>query len=632
MTKQNVRGKLDPGTFSIILGTLDNIAKEMFLSIENSAWSYIVNTSRDFSTVIVDRNYELLSVPDETIPLQSLGAHSLVKNLCEHFAGDINEGDIFTSNLAYLGNTHMGEPSIVAPVFYDNEVLFYLVTRGHMIDMGAGEPSPLFPYAKDYYAEGLKIPPVKLYKKGKKNQEIFDVILANLRYTDFIHGDLMAHISAISVGKNRLMALIEKYGAEALKLYCDEVLNYTERMVKKEINKMKPGTYSAEDWLDTNAYGYKNIPVRAKLTIEKDRWVVDLSENIPQVIGSINASLNGCTLTAVNSALAFCINPGIPRNGGIHRNVEIICPPGTLLSATYPASTQSATSGAADLLISVLMKCIAQANPVISAAGPAGVHFNVYSGKDYRQGNNLDWAYLEIGHGGGSGGMEGIDGWSQFIEFGVAGGTRCSPIEMVEWRHPLIIEQWEVVTDHMGAGKWRGGPGVTMVTRTFECSDTALFVQQTGQNNVSYGLYGGKPGKGSVAWMHDPKEPGKRIFHTVSGGISLPSGWTESSLVSGGGGYGDPLDRDVEKVRDDVRDEIVSIESAEEEYGVVFHPNTYEIDISATEKLRSSKKESIKNPIETWIPKNPGTGANLRLEMMIENDSYIDLDRDPTQI
>lgn len=622
--------KIDPGTFAIILGALDNIAREMFLSMERSAWSFIINTIRDFSTCIVDSKFNLLAVPEETLPCQAMSVQRLVRSMWNHFKGEVYDGDILMCNLAYLGNTHMGEPTVAAPVFYKGELMFFVTARGHMMDMGSHDPSSNCPYAKDIYYEGLKIPPTKLYNRGKLNQEFLDLFLTNTRYRAWMHGDLMANVAAVEVGKERLIKLVDQYGPETVKFYCEEILNYTEQMVREEIRKMKPGTYYAEDWLDTNAYGYENIPVRAKLTIKDDKWIVDLSDNVPQVLGAVNATLEGCTEAAVAGSLAFSIDPRIPKNEGIHRNIQIICPPGTILSATHPYSTQAATTAAADLLYSVLAKCVAQAYPEGAAAGPTRCRNMFYSGRDYRGGKDEEWAYLEINRGSGSGGARDADGWAQFLEFGCAGGCRLASVEMIEWRHPLLIEHWEIVTDGMGAGKWRGAPGVKQVTRCYDCSPIVMYTYATGHENVPHGVLGGKPGPGGVGYYYDPKEPDKRIFYSVLGGVVIPPGWAEATICSGGGGYGDPLEREVEKVREDVMDEFVSIKSAQEDYGVVLDPKTYEIDYKATEELRDKIRRERKE-LPVFSPTEPGT-STMRQEMMTEKDTYIVLDRSPEAI
>jgi len=622
--------KIDVGIFGVILGALDTIAKEMFIAMERSAWSFVVNTIRDFSTCIVDSKFNLLAVPEETLPIQAMTVQRVVRSMWDFFDGEVYDGDILICNLAYLGNTHMGEPTVAAPVFFKGELMFWVTARGHMLDIGAPEESSDYPYAKDLYCEGLKISPTKLYNKGELNREFMELFLANLRYRSYSQGDLMANVAAVRVGRERLINLVDQYGPEMTKLYCEEILNYTDRMVGDEIRKMKPGTYYAEDWMDSNAYGYKNVPVRAKLTIKGDMWIVDLSDNIPQVPGGINSTLHGCTESAVAGSLAFSINPQIPKNEGFHRHIQIICPPGNVLHAQPPYSTMKATTSLADLLYRVLMRCVAQAYPEMAAAAPTLCRIAFYSGRDHREGD-IEWAYVDFNKAGGSGAAKGADGSPCFLEIGCAGGCKTTSIEMIEWRHPLLVKQWEIIPDAMGAGKWRGAPGVTMSMLNYETTPVRVFQYASGQENVPHGILGGKPGVGGVTYAYDPKEPDKRTFYSVLGGYILPPGWVETTVASGGGGYGDPLERDVEKVREDVMDEFVSVKSAREDYGVVLYPKTYEIDYKATEELRDKLRQEREEPLPVHSPTVPGT-ATMRQEMMGENDAYIDLDRSPDAI
>lgn len=627
-----VENKVDPGTFSVMLGALDNIATEMYLSMERSAWSFIINTIRDFSTCIVDSKFNLLTVPAETLPIQAMTVQRLVKSEWDHFKGEVYDGDILICNLAYLGNTHMGEPTVAAPVFCNGELMFFATARGHMMDMGAPDSSSLSPYAKDFYHEGLKIPPTKLYERGKLNQQFLDLFLMNLRYRDITRGDLMANIAAVTVGRERLIKLVDQYGLETTRFYCEEILNYTDRMVGEEIRRMKPGSYYAEDWVDTNCFGYKNIPIRVKLTIKDDNWIVDLSDNPPQMIGSLNSTLEGCTETAVVGTLAFSIDPRIPKNEGLHRHVQIICPPGTVFSAQLPYGTMNATVGVSDTLYRVLMRCVAEAYPEMAAAGPTLLRNTFYSGRDHRRGDDVEWAYVDINKAGGSGAAKDTDGWSCFDEIGAAGGARTASIEMLEWRYPFLVKEWEIVTDTMGAGKSRGAPGVTMSIWNYETTPIMTYTFQSGQENVPHGVLGGKSGVGGVTYIYDPKEPDKRTFYSVLGGYFIPPNWVETTIASGGGGYGDPLERDVEKVKEDVRDDFVSLARAREDYGVVLDPKTYDVDYQATQDLRDKIRRQRKEPLPVHSPTKPGTGSAMRQEMMTEMDTYIELDHSPDAI
>jgi N-methylhydantoinase B len=547
--------------------------------------------------------------------------------MADFFEGEIYDGDVLMCNLAYLGNTHMGEPTIASPVFYEGKLVFWAVARGHMMDMGQPQPCPIYPYAKDLYSEGLKIPPLKLYEQGKVRRDVLELYLTNLRQRSLTYGDLMAHVAATWVGKDRLIGLLDHYGLETVKLYTQELLDYTDRRVAVEIRKMKPGTYYGEDWIDSNMFGTKDIPIRAKLTVKDDEWIVDLSDNIPQVIGSVNSSLHGCTESAVAGSLAFCIDPEIPKNEGLCRHYQIICPEGTILSAQPPFSTQMATIAAGECLYRALIRAAAGACPQMVVAGSTFCRACHYYGTDYRDGRNVPFFLADLNEAGGGGASLGNDGNPTMLEMGVAGSCMVASVEITEWLFPFLVEQWEILTDSQGAGKWRGAPGVITRMKAYECSPVEASPVVTGQRNLTYGVLGGKPGPGGATYVCDSKNPEKKTFMSISSMFYLQPGWVHVAISGGGGGYGDPLERDPKLVRADVRDEFVSVAAAREEYGVIVDPKTYKVDYKGTQELRDKIRRE-RGELQLVSPTKPGHSTTLR-EMMTEEDEYLDLDRKP---
>ena len=619
--------QVDPATFSVITGAYQTIAKEMVISLERSAWTPIISQCRDFSVTICDGDFNLIAVPDETLPVQAMSMHRAVKNTAAFFEGDIYDGDVLLCNLAYLGNTHIGEPLLASPVFADGELLFWAAARGHVADIGTPAYLPSYPYAKDVYNEGLKISPIKLYERGQLRRDVLELYLTNLRARPLSHGDLMAHVAATWRGKERLLELLDVYGPDTARLYARELLDYTERRVGDEIRKMRPGTYYGEDWLDSNNYGTKDIPVRAKLTIDEDRWIVDLSDNPPQMIGPLNATLEGATEAAVVGSLAFCVDPEIPKNEGFHRRVEILSPAGTILSAQHPFSTQEATMGAAEMLYRALLRAAAGARPEMAAAGSTLIQFSTYIGVDERGSKPKLWSYANFNECGGGGGAFGTDGNPCMMEMGVAGGMKFISIEMEEWLYPVLVEQCEIYEDSQGAGRWRGAPGVITRVRGYESGPMEIYTYSWGHNNLSHGTLGGRPGIGGTVFIRDPENPETRTFFSGFGNFRLPPGWEYVVIASGGGGYGDPLERDSDLVGADVRDGVVSDGAARDEYGVVLVSGADRVDGDATEELRGSMP-SARGELPLVSPTGPGT-STLRRSLMGERDEYIDLDRSP---
>lgn len=625
--------KFDSAVFNIISSSFENISREMAIALERSSWSSILNCARDFSTTVIDKDFNLIAVPEEILPGQAVTMQRIVKSMAEFFrkrGEKIDDGDTLLSNLALLGNLHNPEICLASPVFYEGELVFWTGARGHLGDIGTPSPSGgLYPYAKDIYSEGLKIPPVKVYAKGEQRMDIVEMYLWNLRFREISHGDLMAHIAATWVGRERLIALIDKYGKDTVHFYKDKLLDYTDRMVGEEIRRMKPGTYYGEDWLDTNSYGTKDIPVKCKLIVKDDRWIVDLSETPDQMIGPCNCSLGGCTEGAVASSLGYVIDPRIPKNEGLCRHYEIICPKGNMLNAEYPASCQLATVGAMEGVYRALLRACSVPVGDHGLAAPCHARYNAYGVMDYREGEQRPCGFLEANSGGGGGATYGFDGSPCMHDIEVVGGMKFISIEVLEQLYPMLILKTEIETDTMGAGKWRGAPGIDWRVVFYECSPVEITTPPMGQNNVPFGTMGGKPGKGSVNYDYHPKEPNRRRFHSASAIFFVPPGRIHATVSSGGGGYGDPLEREPEVVREDVRNEFISPGAAREDYGVVLDPESLEVDTEATEGLRDTMRKS-RRELPVISPTKPNQ-ATLLKTMMTRKDEYIDHDKSPTE-
>lgn len=274
----------------MIAGAYQTIAREMVISLERSAWTPIISQCRDFSVTICDSDFNLIAVPGETLPVQAMSMHRAVKNTAAFFEGDISDGDVLMCNLAISGTPTSGSRCLPAPCSSTASCSSGRQPAAMSRISGHQYRDTSYPYAKDVYNEGLKISPIKLYEGGRLRRDVLELYLTNLRARPLSHGDLMAHVAASWRGKDRLLQLVDEYGPDAIQRHTQELLDYTDRRVGAEIQKMKPGTYFGEDWLDSNNYGTNDIPVRAKLTIEGDRWTVDLSDNPPQMIGRLNST------------------------------------------------------------------------------------------------------------------------------------------------------------------------------------------------------------------------------------------------------------------------------------------------------------------------------------------------------
>lgn len=618
--------KIDPGLFTIIRSIYDNIAKEMSIALERSAWSSVIALCRDFSVVILDDAFRLITVPEEILPGQAMSLHNFVKNMAGSYGDDLHEGDVLMSNDCDIGNLHAAEIAFTTPVFHEGEIMFWTAVRGHMLDMGAPVPMAVYPWAKDAYQEGLTIPPVKVYEKGVQKKDIINLYLQNTRFNSINYGDLMAHVASILLGRDRLLEFITRYGKEVIKRYTEELFDYTDRMVGAEIRSMKPGTYYGEDWIDTNGFGTKNIPIKVKLAVEGDMWIVDLSDCPSAMIGTANCGI-GMTEGVVASSLGYCMDAKIPKNWGLCKHYRIIAPENCIVNAKRPFSTARGTSAASDILYHALLKAAAGACIEKVPAGYTKCVVQQLAGTDYRDGRNKEWGYVALGEQAGGGGAAfGADGSSCVLDFEVVGGLKAIPFELAELLFPIIIENAEIATDSMGAGKWRGAPGRMVTVTPYECSRLLVGSDHGELYNGCYGLSGGKQSPGGCVYYYDAKAPQKRTFHSM-GVFYVNPACSYVSISTGGGGYGDPLERNPEMVWKDVRDGIVSESSAEADYGVKLDPLTKTLDRDATKELRNKIRSEL-GELPLLTATEPGN-ATMTKRMMGGDDIFIDTDRDP---
>lgn len=625
-----MKRKVDPRLLSVIRYTYENIADHAAIALLRSAWNPIISLSRDFACCILDSEFRLITGAREVRGLGGLFALSMpnqMKNMAKLFEGEIHDGDIIMSNDCDLGNTHNLDIAIIRPIFYEGEIMFWSGARGHFADIGAPGSGGLGTncYAKDKYSEGLTITPMKIFEKGKVRKDFMNLLMENVRFSTAWRGDLMAYVGFNLVVADRILKLLQKYGKAVIKEYTQELFDYTDRLVTAEIRKMKPGTYYGEDWLDTNAYCTHNIPVKVKLTIGNDMLVSDFSETSPAVMGSCNCTL-GVAEGAVTNCLALMVDPEIPKNWGLTKHVKAIAPEGCLVNAKRPTSCGTATITTVYVVMDTVFRAAAAANPEKIPAGCGRPSLSQFSGTDFRDGRNSPWSYIAVRESAGGGAAYGVDGY-RGIMFAGGGGMTAEPIEMVEWLYPLLVNEYEIAADSMGAGKWRGAPGFKYTLTPYECSTTEVSSYHSECYNTTYGLLGGKPTAGGCVYDWDPQHPEKKRFHSSISVFNLKPGASRTAIMGGGGGYGDALERKLELVRDDARDEVISLAAVREEYGVVLHPITYAIDYEATEKLRS-KLKSERSALPLVAPMEPGN-ATMTRRMMTERDEWVDGDHSP---
>jgi N-methylhydantoinase B len=605
---------LDPITFSVILSRFNAIAEEMTLTLERSAWTSILALCRDFSCALYDAVPRQVAMVD-AIPIHTTSLQLVLEQIARTFEGRIADGDVFLCNSAYHQNTHVGDLVTACPVFVDGEHRMWSVTKGHQMDTGAFVPSSVTAAARNVWQEGLQIPPLKLIDGGKMREDVFALYLANMRMPDLLEGDLIAQLGSIEKGRLRIVELCEQYGVDEVMRYIDAIIDYADRRTSEQIAAMPDGTYHGEGWIDSDGIDVVDIPIKVAVTIDGDAVSVDYAGSGDQAAGGVNGSW-ATTQAAGAIPFMFYIDPDIPHNHGCIKHVEVLAPKGTICNPNYPASTSSATIVPSDMMQDAIHKAMAEAMPDRVPAGSCRCgNVPQLSGVDA---DGEPWGVMLFNNSGGSGATIDADGWPLFESQAASGALKAQSVEQIELLYPVRVERLEIEPDSMGLGAHSGGPGVRMAIRPL-VGDVECITFGDGCANPPHGAVGGTAAIGGGQYVEADAD-GRRRYVSSSGRIVVDTAEVYVGVSTGGGGHGNPLDRDLERVRADVRDGIVSRASAEAIYGLVvddsFDP---QVDEQAT-AARRAELASVERPAVT--PTEPSAATWLEREMR-EGDEYL---------
>ena len=608
-------GELDPITLSVLLNRFYAISEQMSLAVERSAWSSVLGLCRDFSCAIYDAEPRQICMFD-AIPIHTTSMHLVLREIADDFRGDIGEGDVFACNDPYRGNTHIGDLVIAEPVFADGRHVFWAVTRGHQHDTGAAAPSSVLGTARSVYQEGITLPPVKLVEGGRQRRDVIGLYLSNVRFRETLHGDLLAQMGSVRKGKDQLRELCGEYGVDELLRYVDALIDYADRRMADEIEAIPDGEYQGESWVDADGAGRLNTPVRCTVTVDGDRVTVDWSDSGAQAQGGINGTY--ATATAASGVPIMCVaSPSLPHNQGSIDRITVIASPGTICLAEHPAATSSSVVAPSGAMHDAVMKALASAVPErVSGGGPRMGNCPTLSGVDERSGE--PWSYMFFNDGGGAGAASGADGWPLIGSLCMLGGIKTMSIELIELLYPLRLETMEIEPESMGYGRWCGGPGTRTLVRPLYGDMTSITFGD-GYDNPPHGVLGATPGIGGGQWVEGPGG-GRRTFGSACARLETPRGGAWVGVSTGGGGYGDPFQRDAEAVRRDVRDGLIGPSAAREVFGVVVDDaEDPRLDAAATERLRAERRPAEPAGI---VPSEPGA-ATWRREQIREDDEYL---------
>jgi N-methylhydantoinase B len=476
--------------------------------------------------------------------------------------------------------------TIVVPVFIKGELLFFTVARAHHHDVGGPTPGSLNARANSIFAEGIRIPPVKLYRKGELNTALMDVIKLNVRDPDVLWSDLMAEIGACKVGKKRLVEALEtKYSNEEIKRIVGDVLDLAEKQCRDQIRALPDGKYYGEYGMDNDGINDSPVMYRATITVDGDEILVDYTGTDPQAEGAKNCTM-ATTYSGTQVAVLWALSGALPRNSGSFRPIRIIAPEGTLVNPIEPAAVGMCTLPPACAMMGAVLKAFGAACPERVPAGFFSVFTAGYGGIDPRTGRVfIGWCFGALG---GGGGYPHRDGDSFVAPVSNYNGILVPNIETDEINFPIKTLRHEYIPDTGGAGFHRGGNGVDY-TIEFMGVNPDVSVFGDGAVIPAYGLNGGKPGSLNEGYLNRNRPTGKAL-KSNEGWNRSKSGDTLTVLSAGGGGWGDPLARSPDSVLEDVRNDMLSVAKAREWYGVVIDSGC--IDTKKTEALRSGMRAS----------------------------------------
>jgi N-methylhydantoinase B len=530
----------DPVTLSVLDNRFRAIVEEMGEAMLRTAYSQILNSSRDFSIALCDAGARLLAQADH-IPIHVGAMPFAVQAVLDAFGDSIADGDIYLLNDPYHGGSHLPDLTIIVPVFAGGRCVFYSVVRAHHTDIGGGTHGAYNPAATEIFQEGLRLPPILLGQNRTARPDLVRMIVTNTRLPREVRGDLMAMIGAAHLGEKRLLSVLDKHGAAVTEAAVAAILTLSEAHARRIIVTWKDGCWKGEAFLDDDGFGHNDIAIRATVTKTGDAITVDLSDSAPQVPSFLNSSWPN-TASAVRMAIAFLLDPEVAKNDGCFRPIEIIAKEGTIVLPREGAPVTMCTSHCSNEIVEAVVKALANACPD-RAMGGWGRRFRVaIKGSDARRpGRSFVWHLFHARPGGG--GSSGGDGWSTAGEWHSAGGLKFGSVEMAEARFPLFFAKHEFRSGSAGDGTYRGGLGGELVMRLETDGPSVANTAGDGVRHGAAGMLGGRDGA-PHHYTLDRADGTSRDLKTKEVGIPLAPGDTLHVRAGGGGGWGPPEKRD----------------------------------------------------------------------------------------
>ena len=581
---------VSPVLLEVIRSYLINTCTEMGVAMLRTAYSTMFNEARDFSCVVFDGTGDMVAQGDFCPAHIGAIVHTVEWAIKEMGPENLEPGDVILHNDPYRGNCHLPEYMTLKPCFYEGQIVAYAANIAHMTEIGGMVPAT-FGDTRNIFQEGLRIPPVKIYRQDQEVEDIFSIITSNVRTPRVSYGDLKAMIGSTYLAERRILDLVKRYGAETFAGYCEEIKNVSETMTREVISEWPDGEYSAEGYIeDDGVIPDRPWKIKTTIVVRGDEVIVDYTGTDEQAAGAINQSF-GATASATYNAVFHMIEEPIPFNHGAYRPISIIAPPGTVANVSYPGSCVGGNQDTYPTTVDILLTAFTQMSDRSSAADGGTAGGMGFYGHSIDTGEPFVYLHHEGMGWGGRADADGND--AQIVK---NGNCFNSPIEVLETRYPVRIEEYRFAEDSAGPGKHRGGHGVQRIWRALA---PLIVSAHTNRSQIpAWGVCGGDPGgntavhfqpAGTSGWKTAPELYGKTSPGKFSN-VQLEPGDRLLSRVPGGGGYGNRLERDPELVLRDHLDEFISVEDAARVYGVVIRPEDKTVDLAATARLREEMR------------------------------------------
>ncbi|MCA7120601.1 MAG: hydantoinase B/oxoprolinase family protein [Acidibrevibacterium sp.] len=592
---------LDPVTFEVLKNSFITTVDQMAEQILRTCYSFVIY-NRDFSNALNDINGDSIAQGNYDIAVHVGTLHYTCKEVIRFFSGEMKPGDVYAINDPYAGGTHFPDVRLIRPIFVGDQPIAFSQSNGHWSDVGGSVPGSFDVQAKEMFREGIRITPVRLWDGGIFRRDVAHMIAANTRDPASIIGDMQSQAAATAIAEREILRLVEKYGKETVLTGFADVQDYVERALRQRLAALPDGEWQTQDFIDRDPAGGEGmIPIKVKLTIKGDCAIYDFSGSHP-CIGSLYNSAFGSTFSAVVAGMKTFF-PDLPLNSGFYRPIEVIAPEDTVVNARWPIAVTGFLMPFEKIMNSIY-EIWSQIVPARAIACAFNLEYLLAGGRDLRRADKpifmfYDWLP------GGWGGRNGKDGCNVTTAcFGT--GLQSQPVEGQERISPILTNEYQILTDSAGPGKWRGGAGVRKTSTLGDTDRAVISYICDRERAIVWGIEGGLPSMPHGLTLRRAGSERDEWLGSVFSDVPLANGDVFSRPTAGGGGYGDPLERDPALVRDDVANDYVSLERACKDYGVVLRVvdvdlAEYEVDAAATARERAR----IRSLRRAWLTSAP---------------------------